>query len=177
MPSVHHTPYRQPPSDRRRRCFSPAACSLHGSCLAPAHSLTKRQASPQSCLKLMLLIAPLTPAFCFLSSTLPATFCHLPRSPKPCHPPRPSPIAPRPSHVHPSPSLPRTDFPSTSSAPQAACKHAASVATGRTQPPLAGDAVATLALHHASSSASMPAAPASVGASARQSLHLLLLRR
>jgi len=42
--------------------------------------------------------------------------------------------------------------------------------TGWTQPSLAGDAVTSLALHHASSSASMPAAPASAGASARQSL-------
>ena len=53
----------------------------------------------------------------------------LARSPKPFHSPRPSPIASRPSHVHPSPNLARTSFASILSAPQTACKHAASVAT------------------------------------------------
>ena len=99
------------------------------------------------------------------------------RSPKPSHPPRPSPIIPRSAQVHPSPCLPRTNLTSISSAPQTACKHAMSVATGRSQPTLARDAVAALALHHASSSASITSAPATVGISVRRSLHVVLRRR
>ena len=139
---------------------------------------TRTEASPQSCLLPVPFTAPLPPASC-------RGYCHPScllhpdpwLAPRRSFIPRVPPIAPCPCRVHESSILPRTNFASTSSAPQTACNHATSVTTGRTQPSLTGDAVATLALHHASSSASMPAAPASVEASAWQSVHLLLLRR